>query len=87
MWGYGGHGGWMIGGQGSEWSWPFFAFGGVTHLLFWGIVIYMVVALVRGRGGRRQERDPALDLLGKRYVSGEISQEDYLRMKKDLTAK
>lgn len=86
MWGYGGHGGWMIGGQGGDWSWPFFAFSGVAHLLFWGLVIYAVVALVRSRTGRRREDDPALDLLGKRYVAGEISQEDYRRMKKDLSA-
>jgi len=83
MWGYGGHGGWMMGGQG-DWSWPFFAFHGIAHLLFWGLVVYVVVVMVRGRTARRRDGDPALELLGKRYVEGEISQADYLRMKKDL---
>jgi len=86
MWGYGGHGGWMMGGQDGGWFWPMFAMHGIGGFLVLALAVYVVVVLVRGGGfgASRREVDPALELLGRRYVAGEISQTDYLRMKKDL---
>ena len=77
--GYGNHAGWGMHG---------FGFGG---LLMWlllavlvGIVVYMAVkqhdAGRRDSGGRT-----ALEILRRRYASGEISRDEYERMKSDLT--
>jgi putative membrane protein len=62
-------------------------------VLFWGLVLVGVVALVWLTLGRGRERlgvrgsgpeESALDLLKKRYARGEISREEYERMKREL---
>ncbi|MFH1032549.1 MAG: SHOCT domain-containing protein [Chloroflexota bacterium] len=81
--GYGGYGGMMgpwAGGTGWGWFMP------ILMIVFWGLVIWAIVALVRGLssgGGSRQE-ESALDVLKKRYARGEISKEEYEAKKKDL---
>ncbi|MFA7351591.1 MAG: SHOCT domain-containing protein [Methylotenera sp.] len=68
-----GYSGWMLGGM-----WIF-------TLLFWILVIASVVCLVNWLR-RRNTRESALDLLKKRYARGEIDQEAFERMKKDVEA-
>ncbi len=46
------------------------------------IVIAVLLLLFGRRGGQGQES--ALDILKKRYAKGEISQEEFERIKKDL---
>jgi putative membrane protein len=65
-------------------------FGWLFMLLFWGLIIVGLVLLVRwlwdqGRpaGGSGVGEAP-LDILKRRYARGEITKEDYDRMKQDL---
>jgi len=57
-------------------------FGWIFMILFWVIVIYIVVALVKKAGSG--EKDTAEDILKKRYARGEISKEEFERLKKDI---
>ena len=65
-------------------------FGWLFMLLFWGLIIVGLVLVVRwwrdpgrpaGGGGMG---DVPLDILKRRYARGEITKEDYDRMKQDL---
>ena len=76
--GWQGGGGGMMGGSG--WGWIFM-------LLFWGLVIWGVVALVRGAAGSGPSAphpDSALELLKRRYARGEINKQEYEEKKRDL---
>ncbi|MBD3388378.1 MAG: hypothetical protein GF416_04815 [Candidatus Altiarchaeales archaeon] len=60
-------------------------FGLVPTFMVWNLVIVVVVALIFWwlvRGSRRVETP--LDVLKKRYVSGEIDKKTYLEMKEDI---
>ncbi len=84
------NGGWgmmgpgMMGGFGWMWLMPIF------FIIFWGLVIWGIVALVRGLSGSRSSDssssrpDSALEVLKKRYARGEINKEEYEEKKKDL---
>jgi len=72
-----------------EWGgWGFFGLHWIFAIVFWALVAWGLVALVGylsrrgGEGGPR--RDPALDALRTRYAKGELSREEFLRMKDDL---
>ncbi len=74
----------MMGDFGWGWSMPIFM------ILFLGLIIWAVVALVSGlsrqdgsqsAGGRR---DSALEILKERYARGEIKKEEYEEKKRDL---
>jgi putative membrane protein len=58
-------------------------FGWIFMLLFWAIIIFIVVALVKKRGSG--ENETAEDILKKRYARGEISKEEFERLKKDIS--
>lgn len=63
-------------------------FGWIFMILFWGALIYLVVTLV----SRRSDSVPsghgpgrsAEDILKERYAKGELSKEEFERMKEDL---
>ena len=63
--------------------------GGLTMLIFWGALIVGAVLVVRLLGGvpssdgRAPHMSP-LDILKRRYASGEITREQYEQMRKDL---
>ena len=67
---------------------------GLGMVVFWGLVILAVVAIVRGasrtRDQRRLARPPApgtytaLEYLDDRFARGELSQEEYLSMRDTL---
>ncbi len=80
--GYGMMGPGMMGGFGWMWLMPIF------FIIFWGLVIWGIVALVRGLSGSRgsdsSKTDSALEVLKKRYARGEINKEEYEEKKKDL---
>ncbi len=70
-------------------------FGGIFMIIFWGLVIWAIVALVRGFSGggcsdmshsnrNGQKTDNAMNILKERYAKGEISKEDFEKMKNDL---
>jgi len=69
MWGYDA-GGWF-------WMVP-------VMLLFWGAVIAAIVLVARSLGAPRKDGDAALQMLRKRLAAGEITPDDYERMKRLL---
>lgn len=80
MFGYGP----SLGSMGS-WGAPFFM---LLHLLFWGAIIFGIVWAIRKiypmvapAGPRSSE---AVEILKKRYASGEIGSEEFAQKKKDL---
>lgn len=71
-------------GSPSFWRDPFF--GLIPHFVVWNLVIVVLVALIFWwllRGSHKIE--PPLDVLKKRYVSGEIDKKAYLEMKEDIS--
>ena len=77
--GYGGYGGGGFGGM-------------LMMFLFWGLVIWVVVSLIRGKGhmcghGRHDghgTNNSSLDILKERYAKGEIDKKEFEEKKKDL---
>ena len=69
-------------------------FGGIFMLLFWGLIIWGIFALIRsgsghsccghGHGEKGHGEKTALDILKERYAKGEINKEEFEAKKKDL---
>jgi putative membrane protein len=80
--GWQGYGYGMMGGFGGMWFMPIFM------IIFWGLVIWGIVALVRSQSEPRSfdssKSDSALDVLKRRYARSEISKEEFEEKKKDL---
>lgn len=76
MWGWNGMTGW--------------GFGGIWMIVLWviviGLIVWGIVALTRHSDARRLSgmRDEPLEIAGERYARGEISREDYERIKRDI---
>jgi len=65
-----------------------YGFGWIFMLVFWGLVIWGIFALIRGGIGHSNckehgEKTP-LDILKERYAKGEINKEEFEEKKKDL---
>jgi len=70
-------------------------FGGIFGILLIGVIVWAVIQFTKKNSSNnpftpnRQEpsadKDNALDILKKRFASGEISQEEYERMKKEIS--
>ena len=73
--GYGMMGPGMMGGFGGFWFMP------IIMIVFWGLVIWGIVALVRGVSagstGPSAQTDSALEILKRRYARGEITKQEY----------
>lgn len=65
------------------WGWGMWLFGLVFLIAIIGLVVWAVLAAIRGPGSRSDRRG-ALDLLDERYARGEIEREDYLERRADL---
>lgn len=62
-----------------------FGFGFIFMVLFWGLVIYGAVVLLRSNTIRSSsEQNRALDTLKERYAKGEITKEQFDTIKKDI---
>lgn len=80
MWdGHDGMGWWML-------------FGSLWFVVFWGLIIWAVITLVSklsdgqsGQSGPSSREEPPLDIVKRRYARGEISKEDYDRLRSDLS--
>lgn len=81
-------GGGMMGWGGSGYGMGIF--GWLFMLVFWGLIIVGLVLLVRwlwdqGRSaGGSGSGDAPLDILKRRYAHGEITKEEFDRIKQDL---
>jgi putative membrane protein len=76
--------------------WPVFGwgFGGfgvimlIIMIVFWGLIIWGIVALIRwlSRSGRSSytQHETALEILKRRYASGEITKAEFEEKKRDL---
>jgi putative membrane protein len=69
----------------SEGAGTWAAVGGVLMVLFWAAVIGLAVWLVLRVTGRSSRGNGALSIARERYARGEISKEEFDRIKKDLS--
>jgi len=62
-------------------------FGGMMlwMLLFWGLIVFVVVWLLRGGTGRTGDKEDAIRILDRRFAEGELSPEEYRERKAALT--
>lgn len=80
----------MMGIYGEGWQYGMgFGFHWIFFLAFWGLLIWGAISLARvaGRPSAAAAQPPAalaLDLLAERYARGELTREEFTRMKKEL---
>jgi putative membrane protein len=78
---------WEWGTHPMWWMWGAWGIGMMLiMLLFWGAVILGLVVGIRWllRQGREQRPDTALEIVRQRYARGELTKDDFERMKKEL---
>lgn len=71
-----------------------FGFGWIFMLLFWGLIIWAIIVLAKnlandGCCGTKQSKtgqneSNAMNILKERYAKGELTKEDFDKMKNDL---
>mgnify|MGYP000952188038 CR=1 FL=1 len=63
--------------------------GSLWFVLFWGLIIWAVVTFVSRLDGSRSNRstreESPIDIAKRRYARGEISKEEYDRLRTDLS--
>jgi len=78
--------------QGPSGWWPMmhygFGYGGmfmwIIFLIVIGLLVYFILQSQKTKGQTPAQGESHLDILKKRYAKGEISKEDFDRMKRDL---
>jgi putative membrane protein len=78
-------------GYGNMMGYGGFGFGWIFSIIFWALIIWAIVALVRavnGKGGsswmNQDKEDSAMKILKERYAKGEISKEEFEQKRKDI---
>lgn len=65
-----------------------FGFGGIGMIIFWVVVLAVIFFVVRGlqnQSHRHETQLPSpIELLKRRYAAGEISKEEFERLRRDL---
>jgi putative membrane protein len=70
----------MMWGYADGWSWLWMA---TMMVLFWGGILALAVVVMRSFTGSKSN-DQALDVLRRRFASGEITQEEFEKTRKAL---
>jgi putative membrane protein len=71
-------------GAGMGW---WMVFGGFLWVIFWGTVIYFFVSLIRSPQPRTSEKqDDPIEVAKRRYAGGQITRDEYERIRHDLAA-
>ena len=73
--------------RGGNWMWGVGMWpGAVAMLVFWGALIVGAILVARHFGGvpGSEARPSSLDILKRRYASGEVTREEYQQMRRDL---
>ena len=66
-------------------------FGPIMMLVFWGLLVLVLILLARWLWGLTQKKqeqtgqESSLDILKRRYASGEIDREEFEQKKRDLS--
>jgi|Deesub1362A_J573_1020465.scaffolds.fasta_scaffold00151_22 putative membrane protein len=60
-----------------------YGFGGFG-LLFWILVVVFVVLILKWGKSEERIKETPIDILNKRFARGEITKEEYLRIKEDI---
>jgi len=68
--------------EGIGWGW--IGLGLVHMIVFWGLVIFAFVGLLRWISGGVTNVPDAIDLLKARYAKGELTREQFEQMKREL---
>lgn len=65
-----------------------FGYGGmlmwIIFLILIGVVIYFIIQSTKSKTSESSFRETPMDILKKRYAKGEISKQEFEKMKKDL---
>ena len=79
----------MMGNYGSTWGMHTFG-GGILMFLFWGLIVGGIALLLAGLARQSAQRvgrgESPIDILKRRYASGEIDREEFERMKELLSS-
>lgn len=73
-------------GDGIGWG---MGFGGFSMVIFWGLILFGIVVIVRWLGGGSgnmglPKQKDALDILKERYARGEINQQEFQAKRREL---
>ena len=68
--------------EGIGWGW--IGLGLVHMIFFWAIVILIFAGLVKWLTGKSLDESSAIDILKARYAKGDLTRDEFDRMKRDL---
>lgn len=56
----------------------------ILFLIILGLIVYFIIKSTKSKRDDTSFKDTALDILKKRYAKGEITKEEFDKMRKDL---
>ncbi len=68
--------------EGIGWGW--IGLGFLHMVVFWAIVILLLGGLVKWLAGKSPGEASAVDILRSRYARGDLTREEFERMKRDI---
>ncbi len=59
-------------------------FMGIIFLIVIGLLVYFIIENTKAKSGRDSSKETPTEILNKRYAKGEITKEEFDKIKKDL---